>query len=109
LKPERLSFVEVTCKQQLPAGEPPRKLERFIGHYREWIEACKGGKPAGSNFSWVGPLTEVVLLGNVALRLKLREELTMPKLLWDGPQMRFTNSDEANRFLRNGYREGWSL
>jgi len=90
-------------------GDPPRKLERSIGHYKEWIEACKGGKPAGSNFDWAGPLTEVVLLGNIALRLKLREELTMRKLLWDGPQMRFTNCAEANRFLRSDYRDGWTL
>jgi predicted dehydrogenase len=90
-------------------GDPPRKLERSVGHYKEWIEACKGGKPAGSNFDWAGPLTEVVLLGNVALRLKLREELTMRKLLWDGPQMRFTNCADANKFLRNDYREGWML
>src|SRR5882672_10451913 len=70
-------------------GEPPKKLPRSIGHYKEWIEACKGGPPAGSNFDWAGPLTEVVLLGNVALRLQLREDLTTKKLLWDGPRMRF--------------------
>ncbi len=90
-------------------GDAPKKLERSIGHYKEWIEACKGGKPGGSNFDWAGPLTEVVLLGNVALRLKLREELTKKKLLWDGPNMRFTNSAEANKFLRREYREGWKL
>ncbi|MCI0536311.1 MAG: Gfo/Idh/MocA family oxidoreductase [Verrucomicrobiales bacterium] len=90
-------------------GDAPKKLERSIGHYKEWIEACKGGKPGGSNFDWAGPLTEVVLLGNVALRLKLREELTKKKLLWDAPNMRFTNSAEANKFLRREYREGWKL
>jgi hypothetical protein len=88
-------------------GDPPKKLERSIGHYKEWIETCKGGKPAGSNFDWAGPLTEVVLLGNVALRPQLREELTTQKLLWDGAHMRFTNSDLANQFLRRDYREGW--
>jgi predicted dehydrogenase len=90
-------------------GDPPKKLERSIGHYKEWIEACKGGKPAGSNFSWAGPLTEAVLLGNVALRLQLREELTMKKLLWDSAQMRFTNCDDANKFIRQQYREGWAI
>jgi hypothetical protein len=90
-------------------GNPPKVLERSIGHYKEWIAACKGGKPAGSNFDWAGPLTEAVLLGNVALRLQLREELTTKKLLWDSAQMRFTNSDDANKFLRTEYREGWSL
>jgi hypothetical protein len=90
-------------------GTPPRKLARSIGHHKEWIAACKGGPAAGSNFDWAGPLAEAVLLGNVALRLQLREELTTKKLLWDGAQMRFTNSSEANKFLRTEYRAGWSL
>jgi hypothetical protein len=50
-----------------------------------------------------------VLLGNVALRLKLRQELTKKLLRWDGPNMRFTNSREANQFLRREYRQGWTL
>jgi predicted dehydrogenase len=90
-------------------GDPPRTLPRSIGHFQEWIEACQGGAAPGSNFDWAGPLTEVVLLGNVALRPELREELTTKKLLWDAAGMQFTNSDEANRFLRREYREGWSL
>lgn len=89
--------------------DPPKTIPRSIGHYKEWIEACKGGKPGGSNFDWAGPLAETVLLGNVALRLQLREELTFQKLLWDGPSLRFTNSDAANKFIRGEYREGWSL
>jgi len=90
-------------------GDPPKTLPRSIGHYAEWTEACKGGNPAGSNFDWAGPLTEVVLLGNIALRPELREELTTKPLQWDGPNMRFTNSETANRFLRREYRDGWSL
>ena len=90
-------------------GDPPRKLERSIGHYNEWAEACKGGKPAGSNFDRAGPLAEAVLLGNVALRLQLREELTSKKLLWDSAALRVTNSEAANKFLRREYRTGWTL
>ncbi len=90
-------------------GNPPKKLPRSIGHHKEWIAACKGGQPGGSNFDWAGPLTEVVLLGNVALRLQLREELTTKKLLWDGANRRFTNSDTANEFLKTEYRKGWTL
>lgn len=90
-------------------GEPPQKLPRSIGHYNEWIEACKGGAAAGSNFDWAGPLTEAVLLGNIALRPELREELTGKRLLWDGPNMKFTNSDVANRFLKREYRQGWGI
>lgn len=90
-------------------GEPPKTLPRSPGHHQEWIDACKGGKPAGSNFDWAGPLAEVVLLGNVALRLQLREELTRAKLLWDPANLRITNVPEANEFLRGQYREGWVL
>jgi len=87
----------------------PKTLPRSPGHYKEWIDACKGGKPGGSNFDWAGPLTETVLLGNVALRLRMREEMTTKRLLWDSANMRFTNSDEANKYLRREYRKGWSL
>jgi len=90
-------------------GEPPKKLPRSVGHYQEWIGACKGGPPGGSNFDWAGPLTEAVLLGNVALRQQMRQELTTKKLLWDGPNLRFANSETANRFLRTEYRKGWGL
>ena len=90
-------------------GTPPQKLERSIGHYKEWAEACKGGKPGGSNFDWAGPLAETVLLGNVALRLQMREEMTRKKLLWDSAALRVTNSDAATKFLRREYRAGWTL
>lgn len=90
-------------------GDPPKKLARSIGHYKEWIAACKGGAPGGSNFDWAGPLTEAVLLGNVALRLQMREELTKKKLLWDSANLKFTNSDTANQFLQTEYRKGWKL
>ncbi len=90
-------------------GEIARTIPRSVGHYEEWIESCKGGKPAGSNFAWAGPLTESVLLGNVALRFQLREELTICKLLWDSPGLKFTNLEDANKFLRREYRAGWNL
>jgi len=90
-------------------GAPPKKLERSPGHHQEFVNACKGGPAAGSNFAWAGPLTEAVLLGNIALRLKMREELTTHRLLWDPIGMRFTNSDAANQFLRREYRAGWTL
>jgi len=90
-------------------GKPPQVLPRSPGHFVEWIEACKGGKPAGSNFDHAGPLAEVVLLGNVALRPQLRETLTRTELFWDGPGMKITNVPEANEFLHREYREGWTL
>ncbi|MBI2929861.1 MAG: Gfo/Idh/MocA family oxidoreductase [Verrucomicrobia bacterium] len=88
-------------------GEVPKTIARSDGHYKEWIEACKGGKPGGSNFDWAGPLAEIVLLGNVALRLQLREALTRASLLWDPANLKITNLPEANEFLRREYRQGW--
>ena len=89
-------------------GTPPKKLPRSPGHHVEWINACKGGPAAGSNFDWAGPMTETVLLGNVALRPQLRDGLTRTKLVWDSEQLAFTNLNAANQFLRREYREGWS-
>jgi predicted dehydrogenase len=90
-------------------GKPPQVLPRSPGHHQEWIDACKGGKPAGSNFDHAGPLAEAVLLGNVALRPEIKKELTNKSLLWDGPGFKFTNMPEANKYLHTEYREGWSL
>lgn len=94
-------------RQEFP--EPPKLFTRSAGHYKEWIAACKGGPPAGSNFDWAGPLAEIVLLGNVALRVQLREEVTFKTLRWDPVQLRFSNSEEANKYVRREYRQGWSL
>jgi len=90
-------------------GKPPQMIPRSPGHHIEWIEACKGGKPAGSNFDHAGPLAEAVLLGNVALRPSLKEKLTRTELRWDSASLKITNVPEANQFLRREYREGWSL
>jgi hypothetical protein len=91
------------------AATVARTIPRVKDHYQEWIQAAKGGKPAGSNFDWAGPLAEAVLLGNVALRVQLREELTLYRLLWDSANLKVTNLDDANQFIRREYRAGWSL
>jgi hypothetical protein len=96
-----------TRRKEFP--EPPRSLPRSPGHYKEFIQACKGGSPPGSNFDWAGPLAEVVLLGNVALRVQLRQMLTRYTLRWDPQNLRFTNLEEANKFIRRDYRAGWAL
>ena len=79
------------------------------GHRMEWILACKGGDPAGSNYDWAGPLTETVLLGNIALRKELREKLSSQVLEFDPEKLSFPNLPEADKFLHYEYREGWSL
>jgi predicted dehydrogenase len=100
-------LIPETKMQEYPL--PPKRLPRSIGHYEEWVEACKGGQPAGSNFDFAGPLTEVVLMGNIALRLELRESLKRQKLLWDADKKEFSNLPEANAFLKKTYREGFSI
>ncbi len=85
----------------------PKTIPRVQDHYQEWAQACKGGRPAGSNFDWAGPLAEAVLLGNVALRVQLREELTKVPLDWNAEQLKITSLDSANQFLRREYRDGW--
>ncbi len=88
-------------------GNPAKKLPRSPGHHNEFVIACKGGQRAGSNFDWAGPMTETVLLGNVALRAQLREDLTKAGLLWDSSKLTFSNHEGANQFLRREYRKGW--
>lgn len=81
----------------------PRRYPRSPGHQKEWIQACKAGKPAGSDFSYGGPLTEVALLGVIAMRFKGR------KLEWDSAGMKFTNCSEANAFLKPAMRNPWAV
>ncbi len=70
--------------------------------HQEWIAACKGGAPAYSNFDVAAYLTEIMLLGCVAMR-------TGKKLEWDGPKMRARNAPEASQYVRREYRKGWKL
>lgn len=96
--------------RQREYGRPPQKLERSPGHHAEWLLACKGGKPAGSNFpDHAGLLAQVVLLGNIALRPALKDKLTSTRLLWDAENFKITNLPEANQYLHKEYRAGWTL
>ena len=81
---------------------PKQLFERGINHWQEWIRACKGGPKPLSNFDYAGPLTETILLGNVAAKAGA-------KLEWDGARMRVTNIRKANKFLSRKYRSGWTL
>jgi len=90
-------------------GQPEKTIPRVPGHYRDWVDACKAGKESGADFEWAGPLAEAVLLGNVPLRVQLREKLTRYRLLWDSANLRFPNLAEAGKYLRRDYREGWTL
>jgi predicted dehydrogenase len=84
---------------------PEKTIPRSPGIQLEWIEAIKAGKKSTTDFSYSGMLTEVMLLGNAAVRVQ--EHKT--RLEWDGDKMEFTNLPEANQFLHFEYRTGWSL
>ncbi|HKQ36549.1 MAG TPA: Gfo/Idh/MocA family oxidoreductase [Verrucomicrobiae bacterium] len=81
---------------------PAESIPRSPGHYREWVEACRGGAPAYSNFDIAAYLTEIILLGCVALR-------TGKKLEWDGPAMKAKNAPEAAQYVKRHYRKGWEI
>jgi len=86
----------------VPYAKPnvPKRLPTSPGHYVEWIEACKGGEPAKGNFDYAGPFTEMVLLGNVAIRAG-------QKVDWDSEAMKVTNVLEANKYIKREYRKGY--
>lgn len=83
--------------------KPPQVLKRSPGHFQDWIRACKGGDPACSNFSIAGPYAEWMLLGAISWRFPNE------KLMWDGKNLRFTNNEKANEFVKPRFRKGWEL
>jgi hypothetical protein len=89
-------------KQFKDFQRPAKTLPRSIGHYREWIQAAKGGKPATCNFELGGRMVEVALLGTLAAR-------TARYLQWDAAKLAITNDAEANQLVNPPYREGWKL
>lgn len=89
-------------KQYRDFQPPPKTLPRTTGHYREWIQAAKGGKPASCNFELGSRMTEVALLGTLAAR-------TARYLEWDSANLRITNDPDANQLVNPPYRDGWSL
>src|SRR5436190_9046 len=96
-----LSGAKVEDFKNVPESLPrPQGFER--NHHQEWINACKGGPKALSNFDYSGPMTEAVLLGNVALRVG-------KKIQWDSKKLKVTNVPEANQYLRTQYRKGWKV
>jgi hypothetical protein len=81
---------------------PPQLLQRGINHQQDWIRACKGGAPGVSEFSVATKYIEWLALGVIALRVP-------GKLMWDSKSMRFSNSEEANKYLKPFVRRGWEL
>ncbi len=80
---------------------PPQSIPQSIGHHREWLKACRDGSPTTCNFDYSGPLSECVLLGNVAYR-------SGKKIIWDAENLQ-TNHPEAQQYLTKEYRSGWEV
>ena len=104
--------------------EVEEMIEPEYGHQRKWVDACKAGFNSKehlgltSSFDYAGPMTETVLMGNLAIRsYMLRKEkngggfdfYARKKLLWDGENMKITNIEAANQFVTRKYREGWKV
>ena len=99
----------------LPKSKFPFVERGSDGHQQQWVKACKQGFGAytSSSFDKSGPLTETVLMGNLAIRsYNFAVNGKYPgrkKLLWDGENMKITNFDEANQFVKRQYRGSWKL
>ncbi len=81
---------------------PPKTLPRSIGHYEEWIEAARGGPAPGANFEFASPVTETIILGNIAVR-------SGETVQWDAAAGKITTPVAANDLLHEEYRDGWTV
>ncbi|RPH94687.1 MAG: gfo/Idh/MocA family oxidoreductase, partial [Calditrichaeota bacterium] len=81
---------------------PPATLPRVGGIYRDWINACKTGGKASSDWSYSGPFIESILAGVVAMRLE-------EKLYWNWDDMKVTNHADAEPYIFPEYQNGWTL
>ena len=93
-----------TKKQLLDGMEQPEvEFEESPGHFTEWVRAIRGGKPAMSNFpDYAGPLTETILLGNLAV-------WSGKKVIWDAKTQQAKGTDSLDQIIRPEYRQGYSL
>jgi predicted dehydrogenase len=97
------SYTLLPRSKQVGHPRPPEVIKRSPGHFQDWLRAVKGGEPACSNFTIAGPYTEWMLLGAISWRFPNE------KLLWDGKNLRFTNNEKANAFVKPNFRKGWEL
>ncbi len=102
-------FVAMKGQEEMVAGDKheackavPQIIPRSPGHMQEWFRMMKDGTPAFSNFDVAAYLTEIILLGCVALRVGEGHRMD-----WDGPNMKSTNLAEAAQFVRRNNRPGW--
>ena len=100
---ESVRIVPEVKMQELAPTLPPKTLPRIEGgHFAEWVRACKGGVPAGSNFAYASRLTELCLLSNLAVRSRRPIE-------WDAAALQVTNLPAANQYVTKTYRPGFGV
>ena len=100
---DKVTIIPDTKMAELTPTLPGRTIPRVgMSHFLEWVRACKGGVPAGSNFDYASGLAEVALLSNLAIRARRPIE-------WDGAAMRVTNLESANQFVTKTYRPGFGV
>jgi predicted dehydrogenase len=100
---DNVRIIPDTKMAAMASSLPPKTIPRVgMTHFMEWVRACKGGVPAGSNFDYASGLAEVALLSNLAIRARRPVE-------WDSAAMKVTNYPDANRFLTVNYRPGFGV
>jgi predicted dehydrogenase len=82
---------------------PKQEIPRSNGHFRDWVDAIKGGSPASSNFEYGARLTEITLLGVLSLRLGGK------RIEWDYENMKVKGVPEADQYIREEVRKGWEM
>jgi hypothetical protein len=93
-------------ESKMKAYTPPKQtIERVPkgDHQLNFVNACKGRQIPSASFDYAGPLTEMVLIGNLAVRNAGK------KLQWDSINLKVTNAPEADPFIKRQYRKGWTL
>ena len=93
----------IPASKQQDFVKPEQVLPRSPGHYREWLEAMKTKKPSSSDFSIAGLWGEWIALGYISLRFPGET------LMWDPENLRITNNEKANEYIKPAYRKGWEL
>lgn len=91
-------------ESQREAFTPPKpSIPRSNGHFRDWIDAIKGGPASSANFEYGARLTEITLLGVLSLRMGGQ------KIEWDAEQMKAKGLPDADQYIREPVREGWEM
>lgn len=118
---EKPTLLPTQLMKEIKLPQPTLKRVKE-GHYLQWVNACMAGygnAELSSPFEYAGPFTESILIGNLAIRSWMMKNpklkgwddkyLGRKKLMWDAQNMKITNFDEANQFVKRTYRDGWGL